>query len=270
MASEFKYFDDAVDRETVVLAVSQSGETADVIDGVKRAKDKGAKIISILNRHNSILGDLSDHTIYLNCGNEIAVAATKSFVSQLVVFYMLTHKMVNKLDEACLKLEGIVKSVNSEIHNDGLKELAEILSKKNDIYYIARGINFAIASEGALKLKEVSYVHAEGLPAGELKHGTLSLIEKGTPVIVICPDDYTYDDTLNNAIESKTRGAYIVGVSDKYSSVFDYWIKIDKVDELLYPIVEIIPLQILAYYVAINRGLNPDRPRNLAKSVTVK
>jgi glucosamine--fructose-6-phosphate aminotransferase (isomerizing) len=270
MASEFKYFDDAVGRDTVVLAVSQSGETADVIDGVKRAKDKGAKIISILNRQNSILGDMSDHTVYLNCGNEISVAATKSFVCQLAIFYMLTHRMIGQLETACQKLKQLTEMIDTEIHNNGVHELAHILNRKNDVYYIARGINFAIASEGALKLKEVSYVHAEGLPAGELKHGTLSLFEKGTPLVAICPDDYTYDDTMNNIMEAKTRGAYIIGVSDRYNDAYDYWLKIGKVDELLYPIVEIIPLQLLAYYVAIERGCNPDLPRNLAKSVTVR
>ena len=272
MASEFGYFADSVDKNTVVIAVSQSGETADILEGVKAAKDTGAQVISVINRPNSILADLSHQVIYLNCGAEIAVAATKTFLSQLAVFYLLSFSMVNAFDEAAAKLTGL----NSEItrvldwNKSELIKLSQKLKDKNDFYYIARGINFAIASEGALKLKEVSYIHAEGMPAGELKHGTLALIEPGTPVVVICPADYTFSETLSNAMEAKSRGAYIIGVSDKESDIYDSWVKIPAVDELLYPMVAVVPLQLLAYYLAINRGCDPDKPRNLAKSVTVK
>jgi glucosamine--fructose-6-phosphate aminotransferase (isomerizing) len=228
MASEFGYFADSVDKNTIV--------------------------------------------IYLNCGAEIAVAATKTFLSQLAIFYLLSFSMVNAFDEATAKLT----SLNGEIikvldwNKNELIKLSQNLKDKNDFYYIARGINFAIASEGALKLKEISYIHAEGMPAGELKHGTLALIEPGTPVVVICPADYTFSETLSNAIEAKSRGAYIIGVSDKESEIYDTWIKLPKVDELLYPMVAVVPLQLLAYYLAVNRGCDPDKPRNLAKSVTVK
>ena len=272
MASEFGYFADSVDKNTVVIAVSQSGETADIIEGVKAARDNGAQVISIINRPNSVLADLSHEIIYLNCGAEIAVAATKTFLSQLAIFYLLSFSMVNAFDEAAAKLT----SLNGEITRvlDGNKseliKLSQKLKDKNDFYYVARGINFAIASEGALKLKEVSYIHAEGMPAGELKHGTLALIEPGTPVVVICPADYTFSETLSNAMEAKSRGAYIIGVSDKESNIYDSWIRLPEVDELLYPLVAVVPLQLLAYYLAINRGCDPDKPRNLAKSVTVK
>ncbi len=272
MASEFGYFADSVDKNTVVIAVSQSGETADVVEGVKAARAVGAQVISIVNRPNSILTDLSHQVIYLNCGSEIAVAATKSFLSQLAIFYLLSFAMVNSFDQAAARLAELSGEVSKTLdwNKSELIKLSEKLKDKNDAYYIARGINFAIASEAALKLKEISYVHAEGMPAGELKHGTLALIEPGTPVVVICPDDYTFAETLSNAIETKSRGAYIIGVSDRESEVYDSWIKIPKVDELLYPMVAVVPLQLLAYYVAINRGCDPDRPRNLAKSVTVK
>jgi glucosamine--fructose-6-phosphate aminotransferase (isomerizing) len=272
MASEFGYFADSVDKNTIVIAVSQSGETADIIEGVKAARDNGAQVISIINRPNSILADLSHEIIYLNCGAEIAVAATKTFLSQLAIFYLLSFSMVNAFDEATAKLTGL----NGEIikvldwNKNELIKLSQNLKDKNDFYYIARGINFAIASEGALKLKEISYIHAEGMPAGELKHGTLALIESGTPVVVICPADYTFSETLSNAIEAKSRGAYIIGVSDKESEIYDSWIRLPKVDELLYPMVAVVPLQLLAYYLAVNRGCDPDKPRNLAKSVTVK
>jgi glucosamine--fructose-6-phosphate aminotransferase (isomerizing) len=272
MASEFGYFADSVDKNTVVIAVSQSGETADIIEGVKSAKDAGAQIISIVNRPNSILADLSDQVIYLNCGAEIAVAATKSFLSQLAIFYLLSFAMVNSFDKAASKLANLSNEITKVLdwNKSELIKLSHELKDKDDFYYIARGINFALASEGALKLKEISYIHAEGMPAGELKHGTLALIEHGTPVVVLCPADYTFYETLSNAVETKSRGAYIIGVSDKESDIYDSWIKIPAVDELLYPMVAVVPLQLLAYYIAVNRGYDPDKPRNLAKSVTVK
>jgi glucosamine--fructose-6-phosphate aminotransferase (isomerizing) len=272
MASEFGYFADSVDKNTVVISVSQSGETADVVEGVKAAKEAGAQVISIINRPNSILEDLSHQVIYLNCGAEIAVAATKSFLSQLAMFYLLSFSMVNSFDEAAAKLTNLNGEITRVLdwNKSELIKLSHKLKDKNDFYYIARGINFAIASEGALKLKEISYIHAEGMPAGELKHGTLALVEPGTPVVVICPADYTFSETLSNAMEAKSRGAYIIGVSDKESNIYDSWVKLPKVDELLYPMVAVVPLQLLAYYLAVSRGCDPDRPRNLAKSVTVK
>jgi len=272
MASEFGYFADSVDKSTIVIAVSQSGETADVVEGVKAARDAGAQVISIVNRPNSILADLSHQVIYLNCGSEIAVAATKSFLSQLAIFYLLSFSMVNSFDEAAARLTDLSGDITRVLdwNKSELIKLSQKLKDKNAFYYIARGINFAIASEGALKLKEISYIHAEGMPAGELKHGTLALIEPGTPVVVICPADYTFLETLSNAMETKSRGAYIIGVSDKESDIYDSWVKIPEVDELLYPMVAVVPLQLLAYYLAINRGCDPDKPRNLAKSVTVK
>jgi len=272
MASEFHYFADSVGKNTVVLAVSQSGETADVIEGVKRAKDAGAKIFSIVNRPQSQLSEMSDRIIYLNCGPEMCVAATKSFLSQLVVFYLLSFSMVNSFEKAAGNLKEISGEVARVIdwNNEPLKELSLKLKDRHDFYYIARGINFAIASEGALKLKEISYIHAEGMPAGELKHGTLALIEPGTPVVVICPEDYTYRETLSNAMEAKSRGAYIIAVSDRQNDICDFWSKIPRVGELLYPLITVVPLQLLAYHMAYSRGNDPDRPRNLAKSVTVK
>jgi glutamine---fructose-6-phosphate transaminase (isomerizing) len=272
MSSEFHYFADSVDRNTSVIAVSQSGETADVIEGVKRAKAAGAKVTSIINRPMSLLSDLSDNTIYLNCGPELCVAATKSFLSQLVIFYLLAFSMANSFGIAANTLKNLKADISNVIdwNNERIQKLVHQLKDKKDFYYIARGINFAIASEGALKLKEISYIHAEGMPAGELKHGTLALIEKGTPVLVICPNDYTYNETLSNAIEAKSRGAYIIAASDIDNEVYDFWIKIPPVDELLYPLVTVVPLQLLAYHMAVELGFDPDKPRNLAKSVTVK
>ena len=272
IASEFGYFADSVDKNTVVIAVSQSGETADVIQGVKKAKENGASVFSLVNTVGSSLARMSDRVLYLNCGPEIGVAATKSFVAQLALFYLLAFAMANRFDEGAVEIKAIASLVEGNFHGNGekLPRLARELKDRKDFYYIARGVNFAIAMEGALKLKEISYIHAEGMPAGELKHGTLALVEKGTPVVAICPRDYTFDETLSNVSEAKARGAYVIGVSERWEEVFDEWIEIPTVEEIFYPLVTIVPLQLLAYHLAIARGLDPDKPRNLAKSVTVK
>jgi len=272
MASEFEYFSDSIDKNTMVIAVSQSGETADVIQGVKRAKEAGATVFSLVNMVESSLARISDRVVYLNCGPEIGVAATKSFLSQLVIFYLLAFAMVNRLDEGTEKIQAVCPLIEENLHDNGnrLTELAQKLKNRNDFYYIARGINFAMAGEGALKLKEIAYVHAEGMPAGELKHGTLALIEKGTPVVAICPKDYTFHEVMSNIAETKARGAFIIGISNQPEKSFDEWIKIPSVEEIFYPLVCIAPLQFLAYHFAVARGLDPDKPRNLAKSVTVK
>ncbi len=272
MASEFHYFSESVDKNTLVIAVSQSGETADVIEGVKRAKASGARVISIVNRPNSVLCRMSDDVIYLNCGPEVAVAATKSLVSQLAVFYLLSFAMVNQFDQGVEKLTRVSDEITRVFHWNiaKLEELADRLKDSHDFYYIARGINFPIASEAALKLKEISYIHAEGLPAGELKHGTLALIEPMTPVVAICPRDGTFFETIGNGIEAKSRGAYVIGVSDVDDELYDCWIEVPGVDKIFYPLVSIAPLHLLAYLMALKRSEDPDKPRNLAKSVTVK
>jgi len=273
MASEFHYFSDSVDKNTLVIAISQSGETADVLEGVKKARENGATIFSLVNMVGSSIARMSDRVLYLNCGPEIGVAATKSFMSQLAILYLLAFTMANRLEEGVEKLrDDLCPKIEEILSRNGvrLRELAERTKDKNDFYYIARGINFAIAAEGALKLKEISYIHAEGMPAGELKHGTLALIEEGTPVVVICPKDYTFEETLANAAETKARGAFVIGVSEERHPLFDEWIEIDSVEEIFYPLVTIVPLQLLAYHLAVARGKDPDRPRNLAKSVTVK
>ncbi len=272
MASEFEYFAKSIDKNSVVIAISQSGETADVIAGVKTAKTNGARVISMVNVPGSTLTRMSDKVVYLNCGPELCVAATKSFIAQLVLFYLLTFAMLNKLEKGRASLRDIARQIgeNLNINGDDVRTLASEISDRPDFYFLARGINFAIALEAALKLKEVSYIHAEGMPAAELKHGTLALIDKDTPVLVICPKDYTYYDTLSNAMETKARGAFVIGLSDTNNEIFDKWIKLPKVEEIFYPLVSVVPLQLLAYYAAINRGKDPDRPRNLDKSVTVK
>jgi len=272
IASEYPYFSESIDSSTLVMAVSQSGETADILEAVRAAKRKSATIFSIVNRVDSSLARMSNKVLYLNCGPEIGVVATKSFVAQLIIFYLLGFAIGNKLDEGLDKLAAAPSWIagNHRENGKGLIKLAWKLRKRKDFYYIARGTNFHIAGEAALKLKEIAYVHADGMPAGELKHGSLALIEKGTPVIAICPEDYTFHETLSNVEEAKARGAFVIGVSDRREDVFDEWIKIPKVEEIFYPLVSIVPLQLFAYHSAIARALDPDKPRNLAKSVTVK
>jgi glucosamine--fructose-6-phosphate aminotransferase (isomerizing) len=270
LASEFEQVYDWVDDTTVILSISQSGETADVLHAVEKAKKKGAKILSIVNAMGSSLERESSQTLYLNCGPEVGVAATKSFTAQLIVFYLLAFAMANRTIDIN-RLKRIRRDVTEVLKLENtIMEIAKKYSKSNDFYFIGRSLHHPIALEGALKLKELSYIHAEGLAAGELKHGTLALIDEMTPAVVLNARDNTYIETLNNALEMKARGAKIIGVSDQENEAYDEFIKIPTNESLFYPILEVIPLQILAYHVALLRGSDIDRPRNLAKSVTVK
>ncbi len=270
LASEFGQIVNWVDEDAVVLAISQSGETADVLNAVKEAKERGAKILSIVNVMNSTLDRESNIVFYLNCGPEIGVAATKSFTAQLALNYLLAFTMADDIIgiNRLRKLNDYVKSTMKG--EDKIIEIARKYESSNDFYFIGRSIHHPIALEGALKLKELSYIHAEGMAAGELKHGTLALIDNKTPVVALNPEDSTYYETLSNALEMKARGAKIIGISNLNNEVYDDFIFLPKIEEFLYPIIEVIPLQMLAYYIAVNRGADVDRPRNLAKSVTVK
>jgi glucosamine--fructose-6-phosphate aminotransferase (isomerizing) len=271
VGSELHYFDSSFGENTLIVAVSQSGETADVLAGVKQAKQKGSTIISIINKPMSLLERMSNVTIPMNCGMEVSVASTKAFTNELVIFYLLAYTMANKYDEGMVELYTLPDKIKEcLLQVDKVKEVSKVLQKAEHIYYIGKGINFAVAGECALKLKEVSYIHAESMSAGELKHGTLSLIESGTPVIGLCPNDYTYQETISNLYEVKARKGLVIGISDKNNEVFDYWLPIPKVKDIFYPIVSVIIGQLLAYYVAVLKGVSVDRPKNLAKSVTVK
>ena len=269
ISSELQFAPDSIEKDSTLIAMSQSGESADVLEAVKIARQSNAKILSIVNHLNSSLSQESDVVIGLNCGPEIGVAAPKSFTSQLAILYKIT----NKLCDGCMKLDwdNVSKSISETLENHSkIQELAKILKDVSDIYVLGRGIHFPIAKEAALKLKELTYIHAEGIPGGELKHGPLALMDENVFVIIINPNDSTYTDTINSANEIKARGAKIIGISDKESDVYDYWIQAPKIDESFYPLVEIIPIQLLAYYAALEKDTDPDYPRNLAKSVTVK
>jgi glucosamine--fructose-6-phosphate aminotransferase (isomerizing) len=267
LASEFEDYATLVDDGTLILAISQSGETADVLSAVNIAKKRGAYVLSIVNTPGSTLTRESQQTLHLNCGPEVGVAATKTFTSQLAVIYSITSRLSNLTIDS----KQIAKAVNDVFSVERqIAYLAQVFLTSKDCYFIGRGINYPIALEGALKLKELAYVHAEGLAAGELKHGTLALISEGVPVIALNPKDKTYHDALSNVAEIKARGGRVIGVSDVGNSLYDYYIKIPSVGKLFYPLVEVIPLQMFAYHSALERGQNPDYPRNLAKSVTVK
>ena len=273
IASEFTYFADKLTPETLVVAVSQSGETSDVLECTRKAKKNGCRVIAIVNTPTSSLARESDKVMYINCGTEVAVASTKAFINQVAAFYLLAHCMAGKLDEAATDITNISKLIKVNLPYFDLKarEIAQVLKHKSDAYYLGKGVNFAIALEGALKLKEISYIHAEGMPAGELKHGTLALVEKETPVIIIAPTDYTHSDIISSGIETKARGATIIGVSNEKHPSFDYFVQLPTLkNKLYYPIIETIPLQLIAYYTAKELGRNIDKPRNLAKSVTVR
>ena len=269
ISSEFPFSPDDIEQDSTLIAISQSGESADVLEAVRIAKKSNTSILSIVNHLNSSLSQESSLAIGLNCGPEIGVAATKSFTSQLAILYKITDKLCNGcINPDLAKVSVAISQILS--NHSKIKEVAKNLKEISDIYVLGRGIHLSIAREAALKLKELSYIHAEGIAGGELKHGPLALMDSNVYVVIINPNDSTYSDTMNSANEIKARGAKIIGISDKKSDIYDYWIEIPQVDEILYPIIEIIPIQLLAYYTALEKKTNPDYPRNLAKSVTVK
>ena len=269
ISSELQFAPDSIEENSILIAISQSGESADVLDAVRIAKKKNCRIISIVNLLTSSLARESDIVMGMNCGPEIGVAATKSFTSQLVILYKIVQKISG--NTITIDFKEFSKSISETLDNPTeIQQIAKKLKEVSDIYILGRGINYPIAKESALKLKELTYIHAEGIPGGELKHGPLALMDSNVFVIIINPSDSTYSDTLTSAREIKARGAKIIGVSDVESDVYDHWLKIPKINEVLYPISEIIPIQLLSYYAALEKDTDPDYPRNLAKSVTVK
>jgi len=271
LASEFSNYKDFLIPESLVIAVSQSGETADVLGAVRAAKEKGSKVVSIVNVMGSSLTRESDKSLMMNSGPEICVLSTKTYTSQLVILTLLAYSLVERYEEGKKNLKDLVNYVyylTSANARNYLKNLAEKIKNADHIYTIGRSLQYPTALEAALKIKEVSYIHAEGFAGGELKHGTIALIEKGTPCIVFSSKQ-TEKEIINNATELKARGGYIIGIGPENNEIFDFFIKVREADEAN-SICQIIPIQILAYQLALLRGCNPDRPRNLAKSVTVK
>ncbi len=282
-AAEFRYRHPVVDEKTLVIAISQSGETADTMGAVWEAKSRGAKVISICNVEGSSIARESDGVMYTYAGPEIGVASTKAFTTQIVVLYLFSlmlgvikgsisqaeaEKMINDLYELPLKVEMILSA------EDKVEKLSEKLYKNTNALYLGRGKGFPIALEGALKMKEVSYIHAEGYPAAEMKHGPIALIDKNMLVVVLALRGRRYEKILGNIEEVKARGGYVVAIAvdgdEEIKEKADDILYIPHTTESLSPILAVIPLQLLAYYIAIKRGCHVDQPRNLAKSVTVE
>lgn len=270
LASEFRNYENFLTDKTLVIAVSQSGETADLLDAIKTTKEKNCKVISICNVVGSTLTRLADENIMMNSGPEICVLSTKTYTAQLAILLLLAYGAADRLDYAKEKINKASCAIPEiiETNVDMLKDLAHKLKDNKSFFLLGRDLAYPSALEGALKIKEVSYIHAEGFAGGELKHGTIALIEKGTPVIVLVTK-WTKKLILSNAMEVKSRGAYIIGINAEENELYDYFIKTPELGNVN-PIVMIIPIQILAYYLALERGCDPDKPRNLAKSVTVK
>ncbi len=270
-ASEFNYLEDFLTKKSLIIPLSQSGETIDVIEPLNRVRQIGSQIIAITNVLGSTIYRMGDHKLLLGAGPEKAVASTKAYIAKISVLTMLAYAIIGKTDEARKILINSGKEIARLLEKKSIakiKSIASLLAQKQHLYIIGRGVSYATALEGALKIKECSYIHTEGLAGGELKHGVIALISKATPCIVIAPLDETYNAIISNAIEIKSRGGHIIGISSKNNPAFDNWIEVRETGSPL--ITQVIPLQLLAYYIAVKKNLDPDKPRNLAKSVTVK
>jgi glucosamine--fructose-6-phosphate aminotransferase (isomerizing) len=282
-ASELRYREPILGPDTLLIAVSQSGETADTLAAVEEARGSGAKVLAICNVVDASIPRRAHAVLYTHAGPEISVASTKAFTTQLTAFYLLAlhlGRQIGRLDEAkgralvadLVNLPSLVQE--TLVRGKQIEKIAKKYGHARDFLYLGRGINYPIALEGALKLKEISYIHAEGYPAGEMKHGPIALIDEQLPVVVLLPKDPMYPKTLSNLKEVEARGGRIIAITDAPSPELEEiaWevITIPQVNHLLAPILLVIPLQLLAYFIAVYRGSDVDQPRNLAKSVTVE
>ncbi len=272
VGSEFYFLESFLTPKSLLICASQSGETMDTMEAARAAKRHRSKIVALTNVRGSSLTRLADKTLLLNCGPEKAVLATKSYTAKLALFLMLAAGIGGKLNEGKRMVAKAARGVKEILDGENgakIRALAKQLKDVDHLYAIGRGVNYPTALEAALKIKEVSYIHAEGFAGGELKHGVIALVEEGTPFMVFVASDRTRESVLSNAKEIKSRGAFIIGIAPEDNEVFDVWIKVPDVGPAS-PIVNVLPAQLLAYYLAVERGLDPDKPRNLAKSVTVK
>jgi glucosamine--fructose-6-phosphate aminotransferase (isomerizing) len=281
-ASEFRYRNPIVNEKTLCVVISQSGETADTLAAMREAKRRGAKTLGLVNVVGSTIAREDDGGIYLHAGPEIGVASTKAFTSQVIALALLTLKLARlrtmsvvkgrELAEAMLALPQQIQSILDRASE--IEAIAERFKDASNFLYLGRGYNFPVALEGALKLKEISYIHAEGYPAAEMKHGPIALIDSEMPVVFVAPHDAVFDKVVSNIQEVKARGGKVICITSQDEPVLegkiDYEIRIPQTADMLYPILTVIPLQLLAYYIAVKRGLDVDQPRNLAKSVTVE
>jgi glucosamine--fructose-6-phosphate aminotransferase (isomerizing) len=277
IASEFRYSSPIFSKNTLFVAISQSGETADTKESLRFAKRKGIKTLSVVNVKESAIARMADSCIYTLAGPEISVASTKAFVSQLAVLYMLAFhigklkgKNVSNLVKTLLGIPNIMQKTFEKTNNT-IKQTAKLYHGYKNFLYLGRGLMYPIALEGALKLKEISYIHAEGYPAGEMKHGPIALIDENTPTVIVSPNyEPFYSKTISNMEEIKARNGRIIMFSDKKSTISDDFIEMDTIDYEFTPFIYVIPLQLFAYYIALYLGHDIDQPRNLAKSVTVE
>ncbi len=281
-ASEFRYRDPIVDKDTVVFVVSQSGETADTLAALREAKTRGAPVLGICNVVGSTIARESDAGIYTHAGIEIGVASTKAFTAQVLVFFLIAlhlgrskHISAAAGREYIEELENIPDKIRKILDKrEEIKQIAEKFQFANNFLYLGRGVNFPVALEGALKLKEISYIHAEGYPAAEMKHGPIALIDRNMPVVVIATKDSIYEKVVSNIEEIKSRKGIVLAIvtegDKRVKELADYTIEIPDTKELLQPLLTVIPLQLLSYEIAVLKGLDVDKPRNLAKSVTVE
>ncbi|MBI4032992.1 MAG: glutamine--fructose-6-phosphate transaminase (isomerizing) [Candidatus Blackburnbacteria bacterium] len=272
VGSEFYFLEEFLKPRSLLIVASQSGETMDTLEAVKAAKRHKSKVVSLVNVPGSTLSRMSDFSLELLSGPEKAVASTKAYTSKLALFLLLAYAVSGRLQEGIKVVDETQKAVENMFKkgmNETVARIAKDIVRKQSIFIIGRGLNYPTALEAALKIKEISYIHAEGFPGGELKHGVIALIEKGTPCIVFVANDETREDVVANAIELKSRGAFVIGVGPSREEVFDEFVKVPDVG-FASPIVNVIPAQLLAYHLAVLKGFNPDKPRNLAKSVTVK
>ena len=272
VASEFKYQEHFLTDRSLVIALSQSGETVDVIEAVLAAKRRGARVAALVNVTGSTLDRLADFTIALLAGPEQSVLSTKAYTAKLALLLLTAHILNGSehvgLDLLWRAVDGMVRALTPDFQ-DRVKAVADRIADHQHCFVIGRGLSYPTALEAALKIKEVSYLHAEGFPGGELKHGVIALVEPGVPCLVFSPLDETRADILSGAMELRSRGGWIIGVSPEDEAVFDVHLPVAEVGDAS-PLVNVVPAQLLGYYLAVRKGLDPDKPRNLAKSVTVK
>lgn len=280
-ASEFKVYHHFLTKDSLLIVVSQSGETADVLEAMNIAKSKGAKVLAIVNSEGSTIDREADYTLLINAGPERAVASTKGLTGQMAVLLLIAYALcdyprdsrhIHSLHDGktlLLETSAAINDLLNPRYITLLEELAGKIQHHNDMYIIGKSWHYPMALESAIKIQEVSYIHAEGFAAGELKHGPIALIEEGTPCIALVGKDEVTSDIINNVIELKARGAFTIGISPEQHPAFDVWIRVPEV-QFAQPIVNILPIQVLSYFLGLKRGVNPDMPRNLAKSVTVK
>jgi glucosamine--fructose-6-phosphate aminotransferase (isomerizing) len=281
-ASEFRYRNPVVDNRTLVIGISQSGETADTLAAIREAKLRGAKTVGIVNVVGSSIAREVDGGLYLHAGPEIGVASTKAFTSQVAALILVTLRLARLRNLGILQgrsiIDGIrkipdqIRQILDRAHE--IEALADEYAHSTNALYLGRGVNFPVALEGALKLKEISYIHAEGYPAAEMKHGPIALIDENMPVMFIAPKDAVYSKIVSNIEEVKARGGKVIAIvnecDEQMERLADFCFEIPETLTMLTPLLTVIPLQLFSYYVAVRRGCNVDQPRNLAKSVTVE